>query len=122
MILPQVTRATAFDRCNLQMCSVTFDEPITPNTQDELQLIALRFKPGCTGKGQIASRFFLEFVGGSNLIVCQRNDGAQTATEDEFSQLIGLLGITLPGKAKAPTSAATPGHLTQTTHTVQATA
>lgn len=122
MKLPRVIEATAFDRFNLQLCRMAFEEPIASGIQDELQIIALRFNPGRTAGGQAASRFFLEFVDGSNFIVCQRNDGEQTATKNEFLQLIGLLGITLPGEARAPTSAATPGHPTQTAHTAQATA
>ena len=90
--------ATAFDRYNGALCTITFENGLSVNQQDALQLLTLGFRPSCIDGG-IAARFYLEFSSGNSVTIRQRCNGGPIPTEDEFQQLLKILGIELPGAA-----------------------
>ena len=58
--------ATAFDRYNGALCTITFENGLSVNQQDALQLLTLGFRPSCIDGG-IAARFYLEFSSGNSV-------------------------------------------------------
>lgn len=99
--LPKVLAATAFDRYNGTLCTLSLEAPVSDQVQARLQAMALGFKPDCVS-GHSVSRYFLEFTqGGHKIVVRQRCDDRQAPTRDEFTQLLGLLGIELPSKPES---------------------
>lgn len=96
--LPKVLAATAFDRFNGTLCTLTLEAPVSDQVQARLKAMALGFKPGCVS-GQSVSRYYLEFdQGRRQVFVRQRCDDRGAPTRDEFTQLLNLLGIELPPK------------------------
>lgn len=113
MNLPKVNEVSAFEPHNAQSCVVVFEAPVSPVQQEQLQSIALDFRPEQNGK---SVHFFLLFGSdGRHMYVRQRSDSSRVATKQEGFQLLTKLGIPKPTPATSPQAvAASPkGHVTQ---------
>jgi len=99
MNFPRVIKATAFDRHNVCLRTITFEGPFEHDAQKHLHTIALNFRPD-----KSVSQVYLCFTEPNALCIKQRSGPGRLLTKDEADQLLEALGISIEELPSAPTT------------------